>query len=132
MKIRIRLAQKIFSGYIAIILLTSLIGIYSVINLYYISNLLGSTVEVDFPLVRLCSDLFNTLNIQFGNDRKFTILREKEFLRLFDEENIRFKKILNDIRNMDIERGQSGDIKKIETLHAGYSGLLHKRADDIL
>lgn len=129
---RISLAQKIFTGYILIIFLIALIGIYSITNLYSLSGQLDSMVGIDFPLVRMCGDLLDTLIVQFGNDKKFSILRKREFLVLFEEGDIRFKQILNDIKNLDIERDQSVKLKEIEDLHVSYSEKFHKKAMDIL
>lgn len=124
---RIRLAQKIFTGYIVIIFLTALIGIYSVVNLYSLSSLLNSIVEVDISLVRMSENLLDTLIIQYGNDKKFSVLREKNFLRLFEEGDLRFKQLLNDIRKTDTEKRQPANLKEIEDIHTGYSERFYEK-----
>ncbi|MEK6692456.1 MAG: HAMP domain-containing sensor histidine kinase [Nitrospirota bacterium] len=129
---RISLAQKIFAGYIVIISLTAFIGIYSVVNLYSLSGLLNSIVEADISLVRMSSSLLDLLMVQYGNDKKFSVLREKDFLRLFEEGDLRFSQILNDIRRIDTERRQSVNLKEIEALHASYSELFHRKSDHLL
>lgn len=129
---RISLAQKIFAGYIVIISLTAFIGIYSVVNLYSLSGLLNSIVEADISLVRMSSNLLDLLMVQYGNDKKFSVLREKDFLMLFEEGDLRFSQILNDIRRIDTERRQSVNLKEIENLHASYSELFHRKSDHLL
>ncbi len=129
---RISLAQKIFAGYIVIISLTAFIGIYSVVNLYSLSGLLNSIVEADISLVRMSSNLLDILIIQYGNDKKFSVLKERDFLRLFEEGDLRFNQILNDIRRIDTERRQSVNLKEIEALHANYSELFHRKSEHLL
>lgn len=129
---RINLAQKIFAGYIVIIFLTALIGIYSIANLHSLSGVLNSIVEVDISLVRMSKDLLDTLIVQYGNDKKFSVLKEKDFLRLFEEGDIRFNRILDDMRKTDIEKRQSLTLREIEVLHADYSEIFHKKVTHLL
>jgi two-component system sensor histidine kinase GlrK len=60
------------------------------------------------------------------------ILKEKDFLRLFEEGDIRFNQILNNIRERGTEKRHLAGLKEIEELHASYSALFHRKADDII
>jgi two-component system sensor histidine kinase GlrK len=129
---RISLSQKIFAGYIVIISLTAFIGIYSVVNLYSLSGLLNSIVEADISLVRMSSNLLDVLIVQYGNDKKFSVVREKDFITLFEEGDLSFNQIINDIRRIDAERRQSVNLQEIEDLHASYSELFHRKSEHLL
>lgn len=122
-----RIAQKIFSGYLILILLAFLFGGYSIYHLYSINRIPRLLYSSDLPIVRGSNRLLDSLVSQARNERGYFILKDADFLRLFEENKRGFRTTLASLEAVVSTPQQRQDLKEIEGLHRRYCDLFAER-----
>lgn len=122
-----RISQKVFSGYLILILLAFLFGGYSIYHLYSINRIPRLLYSSDLPIIRGSNQLLDSLVSQARNERGYFILKDTDFLRLFEESKRGFRTILASLEAVANIPQQRLELKEIEMLHRRYCDLFAER-----
>lgn len=115
------LTQKLFLGYLLMVALTILVGVYAIISLNELRQINKGIVEVNLPLIEAAREMIETLTAQDIYARKYAILRDKTTEALFWSRSSEFEQQLSNQAFM--KGGYSNPRERLYQLHEEYNNI---------
>jgi two-component system, NtrC family, sensor histidine kinase GlrK len=123
LKRTITIRQKLLAGAGLIIAFSLIISLYAIIQLRQLDTLITTAVTVDAKMLRSSESLKSLLLVQLGNERKFSITNDPDFLQLFDENTRDFRAALSSMEAV----AQAGEVRNlvagVSAAYERYTGL---------
>ncbi|MDW7711117.1 MAG: diguanylate cyclase [Deferrisomatales bacterium] len=120
-RLRLNIANKLALGYLPLLLLTALIGTFTLITLSRMNHVTESILRVDVPLVEAVDQLVENLLAQDLYGRRHLLLRDPEMEQVFRQRSEIFWGELARLRDL---RGPADPwIDGVEGLYREYQGM---------
>jgi len=118
---RLTIAGKMFAGYGVLAVLTFSVVVYVLVSLFRINSLNRTIVHVDIPVQIAADKMSDALLTQNVYEKRYLILRRKDFRHLFWERAKEFDTLLEELKQLPED--VSLPLAKIDSLHAQYGDL---------
>lgn len=123
-----KIAHKIFLGFLSVICVSAITGLYAVYSFHNLNQITRSMLTSDFAAVQLWTSALDSFLSQVRYERQFTFLGDEEFVRLFDERADHFTDALTELRPI-VSNGQAELAGKIHSLQKEYADLFHSQVN---
>jgi GGDEF domain-containing protein len=123
---RLNIANKMLLGYMALVVLTTIVVAYALINLQRINTLNRSIVNVDIRVEEASDKMLDALLGQDMYEKRYLILKSKDMRDLFLKRGTEFDMWLMILKGLPDKAGLPVD--KIERLYRNYTDLFTKEA----
>ncbi|MFQ5455432.1 MAG: ATP-binding protein [Nitrospirota bacterium] len=123
---QLNITHKILIGNVVIILVAVTISLYAIYNFYILNKITQSMLSGEIPSIKTATDMRNIFKSQVRYERQFWILREKDFVKLFDESDKNFNKLMGEL-DEQTKNNNTGFmiLNDISDLHRLYSDIFH-------
>ncbi len=127
--VRLSIFSRLMTGYVALLVLTTGVSVYAIVQLGKVNAVTHSILLVDNSLINLHKDLTDALLSQTRYEKKFIIMRDEALYRNFAASGVDFEQYLREARQLATSPEIKGGLTAVGGLHERYQALFTEEAE---